>query len=59
MQTPGDSEKKSKTVPKVKIVAEMPDDDEIRENLPERQANDGYPGSCGVSSASTEVPNAE
>lgn len=32
----------------VKIVAEMPGDDEMRNNLEEWQKNDGYPGSCGV-----------
>lgn len=35
------------TVPEVKIVAEMPEDQEIREHLKEMQENDGYKGSCG------------
>ncbi|WP_200961509.1 hypothetical protein [Paenibacillus sp. Soil522] len=34
-------------VPEVKIVAEMPEDPEIREHLKEMQENDGYKGSCG------------
>lgn len=33
--------------PEVKIVAEMPEDSEIREHLKEMQENDGYKGSCG------------
>lgn len=33
--------------PEVKIVAEMPEDSEIREHLKEMQENDGYNGSCG------------
>lgn len=31
----------------VKIVAEMPEDQEVREHLKEMQENDGYKGSCG------------
>ncbi|WP_158453679.1 hypothetical protein [Paenibacillus beijingensis] len=31
----------------VKVVAEMPGDSEMREQLDEMQANDGFPGSCG------------
>lgn len=34
--------------PKVKLVAEMPEDGEIREQLEERKQTDGYPGSCGL-----------
>jgi hypothetical protein len=32
----------------VKIVAEMPDDKEMRENLQEMKENDGYSNSCGI-----------
>ncbi|MDQ1913081.1 hypothetical protein RAC89_22055 [Paenibacillus sp. GD4] len=32
---------------KVKLVAEMPGDAEMRKNMREQQQNDGYPGSCG------------
>jgi hypothetical protein len=32
----------------VKIVAEMPDDKEMRENLQEMKENDGYSDSCGI-----------
>lgn len=32
----------------VKVVAEMPGDDEMRSSLQERKENDGYPGSCGI-----------
>ncbi|WJH34153.1 hypothetical protein MJA45_16445 [Paenibacillus aurantius] len=32
----------------VKLVAEMPEDKEIQENLEEMKKNDGYPGSCGI-----------
>lgn len=31
-----------------KVVAEMPNDDEMRKGLEDRMKNDGYPGSCGV-----------
>jgi hypothetical protein len=41
--------KRSKTeAPRVKIVAEMPQDDEIQKNLKQQKENDGFPGSCGV-----------
>lgn len=33
--------------PEVKIVAEMPEDPEVRKHLKEMQENDGYKGSCG------------
>ncbi|WP_193394434.1 hypothetical protein [Paenibacillus sp. A3] len=33
---------------KVKLVAEMPGDEEMREHLEEMKRNDGYPGSCGT-----------
>jgi hypothetical protein len=36
------------TEQRVKIVAEMPEDKEMRDNLEELQENDGYPGSCGL-----------
>lgn len=32
----------------VKVVAEMPNDDEMREGLEEQKKNDGYPDSCGI-----------
>ncbi|WP_169306694.1 hypothetical protein [Cohnella pontilimi] len=35
-------------VPKVKIVAEMPQDDEVQKKLKDWKETDGYPGSCGV-----------
>ncbi|HUC92132.1 MAG TPA: hypothetical protein VMS09_08905 [Paenibacillus sp.] len=31
-----------------KVVAEMPDDNEMRSNLQQQKENDGYPGSCGI-----------
>jgi hypothetical protein len=31
-----------------KLVAELPDDGEMRENLDEMMQNDGYTGSCAV-----------
>lgn len=37
--------------PEVKLVAEMPGDEEMRENLEEMKLNDGYEGSCGVEEA--------
>lgn len=36
----------------VKVVAEMPDDKEMRDSLQEIKANDGYPDSCGNNSQS-------
>lgn len=30
-----------------KIVAEMPGDEEMRQNLKELQEHDGFPGTCG------------
>ncbi len=30
-----------------KVVAELPEDQEIREKLAEQRQNDGFPGSCG------------
>jgi hypothetical protein len=38
----------------VKIVAEMPGDKEMRENLQEMKENDGYPDSCGINPKSLE-----
>jgi hypothetical protein len=35
-------------VQQVKVVAEMPDDEEMREHLQEMKEHDGYPGSCGI-----------
>lgn len=32
---------------KVKIVAEMPGDEQMRNQMKEQQQHDGYPGSCG------------
>jgi hypothetical protein len=32
----------------VKVVAEMPDDDEMRDSLQEMKENDGYADSCGI-----------
>jgi hypothetical protein len=34
--------------PPVKLLADMPEDEEIREHLDEMKANDGYQGSCGI-----------
>jgi hypothetical protein len=31
----------------VKVVAEMPGDKKMRDNLQETKENDGYPDSCG------------
>ncbi len=33
---------------KVKLVAELPGDEEMREHLEKMKRNDGYPGSCGT-----------
>ncbi|CAH0118971.1 MULTISPECIES: hypothetical protein [unclassified Paenibacillus] len=38
---------RQKPAQKVKVVAEMPEDEEMREQLEEFKKNDGYPGSCG------------
>lgn len=38
----------------VKLVADMPEDEEMREHLDEMKANDGYEGSCGISSNDKE-----
>jgi hypothetical protein len=35
-------------VQQVKLVAEMPQDEEMRENLQNMKENDGFPGSCGI-----------
>lgn len=32
----------------VKIVADMPHDDEMRDELQQMRENDGYAGSCGI-----------
>lgn len=32
----------------VKLVADMPQDEDMREHLDEMKANDGYPGSCSI-----------
>lgn len=32
----------------VQLVAELPGDDEMRDNLEDMRKNDGYPGSCGI-----------
>jgi hypothetical protein len=32
----------------VKVVAEMPEDEEMRDKLEETKEHDGYPGSCGI-----------
>jgi hypothetical protein len=37
--------------PPVKLVADMPEDEEVREHLDEMKANDGYQGSCGIISS--------
>jgi hypothetical protein len=34
----------------VKLVADIPGDEEMREHLDEMKANDGYEGSCGMNS---------
>ncbi|WP_426454464.1 hypothetical protein ACP26L_17605 [Paenibacillus sp. S-38] len=34
--------------PVVKLTADLPGDEEMREHLEETIANDGYPGSCAV-----------
>lgn len=34
--------------PPVKLVADLPSDDEMREHLDEMKENDGYQGSCVV-----------
>jgi hypothetical protein len=35
--------------PYVKLVVDLPADEEIREHLDDMKANDGYEGSCGIS----------
>jgi hypothetical protein len=37
--------------PAVKLVADLPGDEEMREHLDEQIAKDGYPGSCGIRSS--------
>jgi hypothetical protein len=44
----GEHKEKPEPAPKVKIVAEMPGDREMQDNLQEMKENDGYPGSCGI-----------
>ncbi|TVX96821.1 hypothetical protein [Paenibacillus cremeus] len=34
--------------PAVKLVADIPGDAEMRENIDDMQISDGYPGSCGI-----------
>jgi hypothetical protein len=34
--------------PPAQLVADLPDDEEMREHLDEMKANDGYQGSCGI-----------
>ena len=34
--------------PPVKLAADLPGDEQMREELGDMQMNDGYPGSCGV-----------
>lgn len=34
--------------PAAKLVADLPDDESMRENLEEMKLNDGYPGGCAV-----------
>jgi hypothetical protein len=45
---PNPQERRTDEPPRVKIVAELPQDDEIQKNLEETIQNDGFPGSCGV-----------
>jgi hypothetical protein len=34
--------------PSVKLIADMPEDEEVREHLDEMKLNDGYQGSCVI-----------
>jgi hypothetical protein len=34
--------------PSVKLVADMPEDQEVREHMDEMKSNDGYEGSCVI-----------
>ncbi|MFC6228876.1 hypothetical protein ACFQI7_13760 [Paenibacillus allorhizosphaerae] len=34
--------------PPVKLVADIPGDATMRENIEDMQMSDGYPGSCGI-----------
>lgn len=35
-------------VPRVKLVAELPEDEGLEQRNEEMQKNDGYPSSCGI-----------
>jgi hypothetical protein len=47
-QTDESQERIDNPVKTVKVVAEMPEDDEMRDNLQDMKENDGYPSSCGI-----------
>jgi hypothetical protein len=40
--------------PPVKLVAEMPGDEEMRQDLDEMKMNDGYQGSCRINNSEKE-----
>ncbi|WP_248924680.1 hypothetical protein [Paenibacillus hamazuiensis] len=40
--------------PPVKLVADMPEDEEMRGHLEEMRQNDGFPGSCGIIGANAQ-----
>ncbi|WP_274651801.1 hypothetical protein [Paenibacillus humicola] len=40
--------KAGEPVTAAKVVAEMPQDDDMRSELEDMKAHDGYPGSCGI-----------
>lgn len=44
---PGNIQRKL-PVQRIKMVAEMPGDQEMRDNLQQMKEHDGYPGSCGI-----------
>jgi hypothetical protein len=46
--TPRDKIQRKPPEQRVIMVAEMPQDEEMREKLDEMKQNDGYQGSCGV-----------
>ncbi|MFD1956776.1 hypothetical protein ACFSL6_22015 [Paenibacillus thailandensis] len=45
-RTTNDNNETTERTPEVKVVAEMPQDAEIREQLEEMEENDGYPPLC-------------
>lgn len=50
----GARQQRNAPVQAVKVVAEMPNDDEMRDELQQMKENDGYAGSCGINPGTRE-----